>query len=252
MPHKFWASLILVFILLTGSCTNKKDQEMEQSTAQTAARNPFFIEFETPFGTPPFDKIKEEHFLPAFKEGIEQQRKEIAAITSNGEPPTFENTIEALEYSGDLLTKVSDVFDNLDSANTNETMQVIAKETAPMLSQLRDDINLNEDLFSRIKAVYENKGQLDLSQEQNILLEKIYKDFVRGGANLDPEDKETFRKINQELALLSVQFGENVLKETNAFELVSNIIPNLGAFILGADEENNDDPLPAVVPFSTG
>ena len=220
MPHKSWAILILAFILLTGSCSNQKDQQMEQPEAATAAENPFFSDFETPFGTPPFDKIKEEHFLPAFKEGIERQRKEIAAITSNEEAPTFENTIEALEYSGELLTKVSNVFDNLDSANTNETMQAIAKETAPMLSQLRDDINLNEDLFSRIKAVYETKDQLALSPEQNMLQEKIYQDFVRGGANLSPEDKETFRKINQELALLSLQFGENVLKETNAFELV--------------------------------
>jgi len=220
MPHKTWVLLIVAFILLTGSCTNQKDQKMEQPEALTVSENPFFSEFDTPFGTPPFDKIKEEHFLPAFKEGIEQQKKEIAAITSNEEAPTFANTIEALEYSGELLTKVSNVFDNLDSAHTNETLQAIAKETAPMLSQLRDDINLNEDLFSRIKAVYETKDQLALSQEQNMLLEKIYQDFVRGGANLAPEDKESFRNINQELALLSVQFGENVLKETNAFELV--------------------------------
>lgn len=220
MPHKSWALLILAFILLTGYCTNQKDQQMEQPEALPASENPFFSDFDTPFGTPPFDKIKEEHFLPAFKEGIERQKKEIAAITSNEEPPTFENTLEALEYSGEILTKVSNVFDNLDSAHTNETLQSIAKETAPMLSRLRDDINLNEDLFIRIKSVYETKDQLDLSQEQNMLLEKIYKDFVRGGANLDPEDKETFRKINQELALFSVQFGENVLKETNAFELV--------------------------------
>lgn len=220
MPHKSWALLILAMIFFMGFCTNQKDQKIEQSSSETAAENPFFSDFETPFGTPPFDKIKEEHFLPAFKEGIEQQRKEIAAITSSEEAPTFENTIEALEYSGELLTKVSNVFDNLDSALTNETMQAIAKETAPMLSQLRDDINLNEDLFSRIKAVYETKDQLALSPEQNMLLEKIYQDFVRGGANLSPEDKETLRNINRELALLSLRFGENVLKETNTFELV--------------------------------
>ena len=220
MPPKSWALLILAFILLTGFCTNQKDQDIEKTTPLAATENPLLSEFETPFGTPPFNIIKEEHFLPAFKEGIELQREEIAAIKSKEEPATFENTIEALEYSGELLTKVSNVFDNLNSAHTNETMQAIAKETAPMLSQLRDDINLDEDLFNRIKSVYETKDQLALSQEQNRLLEKIYQDFVRGGANLSPEDKETFRNINQELAILSLQFGENVLKETNAFELI--------------------------------
>ncbi len=212
--------LIMAFILLTGFCSNQKDQTTEQTTLPETKENPLLSEFDTPYGTPPFDLIREEHFLPAIKEGIELQRKEIAAITSNGEPATFENTIEALESSGELLTKVSNVFDNLNSAHTNETLQAIAKETAPMLSQLRDDINLDEALFNRIKSVYETKDQLDLSQEQNMLLEKIYKDFVRGGANLSTEDKKIFRNINQELAVLSLQFSENVLKETNAFELV--------------------------------
>ena len=145
MPHKSWALLVLAFILLTGFCTNQKDQQMEQPEALTASKNPFFSDFDTPFGTPPFDKIKEEHYLPAFKEGIERQKKEVSAITSNEEPPTFENTIEALEHSGELLIKVSNVFDNLDSAHTNETMQAIAKETAPMLSQLRDCLLYTSD-----------------------------------------------------------------------------------------------------------
>ena len=183
-------------------------------------KNPFFSEWHTPFQTPPFEKIKEAHYLPAFNEGIKQQQEEINTIVTNAESPTFRNTVEALEASGALLEKVSNVFYNLTSANTNDELQNIAKEVSPLLSQHRDDIRLNETLFQRVKEVYNQKDRLNLSSEQNRLLEKHYKDFVRGGANLDDEKKAKLREINKELSLLSLQFGDNVLKENNTFELI--------------------------------
>lgn len=182
--------------------------------------NPFFSEFDTPFQVPPFDKIKEEHYLPAFKEGMELQNMEIEAIVNNPETPTFENTIEAIESTGSLLGKVSRVFGVLNGSMTNDNMQNIAKEVAPLRSKHRDNIRLNEKLFQKIKAVYEQKDKLDLMTEQNTLLEKYYKDFVRSGANLDEEKKTRLKEINQELSILTVKFGENVLKENNRFEMV--------------------------------
>lgn len=182
--------------------------------------NPFFQQWDTPFGTPPFDKIEQAHYLPAFKAGIEEQNKEIEAIVNNTEEPTFENTIVALEYSDGLLTKVSNVFFAMLSSMTNDEMQAISKEVSPMLSKHNDDIKLNPELFARIKTVYENQDEFDLNTEQKRLLDEYYKSFVRGGANLSDEAKEKFRKINEELSLLSLEFGENVLKETNKFELV--------------------------------
>lgn len=183
-------------------------------------QNPFFSEYRTPFQTPPFAQINEQHFLPAFQKGMEQQQQEVQAIVQNPESPTFANTLEALEYSGELLQKVSSVFYNLNSANTNDEMQRISKEIAPLLSKHRDDIFLNVELYQRVKTVYQEKDNLNLDPEQLKLLEEYYKDFVRGGADLPADKKAEFREINQELALLSVQFGENVLKEDNAFELV--------------------------------
>lgn len=202
--------------------------------------NPFFDQWNTPFGTPPFDKIKNEHYLPAYKAGIEEQNKEIEAIVNNSEAPTFENTIEELEYSGSLLTKVSRVFFAMTEAMTNDELQAITKEVSPMLSKHNDDINLNPELFARIKSVYENKDKFDLNTEQNKLLEEYYKSFVRGGANLPDDKKEEFREINKELSLLSIQFGENVLKETNKFEMVleENDLDGLpeNVVAMGADE----------------
>lgn len=183
-------------------------------------QNPFFEKWDTPFGVPPFETITNEHFLPAMEEGIQQQKNEIDAIVGNPEPPTFENTIEALEATGDLLTKVGNVFRNLNSANTNEEMQEIAKEAAPIVSKHYDEIMFNEKLFERIKAVFEQKDKLGLTPEQKKLLEDYYREFVRGGANLSPEHKAELAKINEELSVLSLQFGENLLKENNRFELV--------------------------------
>ncbi|MEE9502326.1 MAG: M3 family metallopeptidase [Candidatus Aminicenantaceae bacterium] len=192
----------------------------KQPVEQTEKGNPFFTEFDTLYGVPPFDKIKEEHYVPAFKEGIKREKGEIDAIANNSEAPTFGNTIEALEGTGDLLRGVSNTFGVLNSSMTNDKMQDIAEEMAPLRSKHRDDIRLNAKLFERIKAVTKQKEDLDLTVEQSMLLDKYYKDFVRGGANLEEDKKARFREINEELSLLSIKFGQNVLKETNRFEMV--------------------------------
>ncbi len=184
------------------------------------SQNPFFIEWKTPFQTPPFEKFKEEQYMPAFDEGMKRHQLEIESIVNNPVAATFENTIVALDNNGEILTRISNVFFNLLSANTNDSLQSIAKQVAPMLSKHQDDILLNEKLFQKIKAIYQQKNHLDLNAEQNMLLEKYYKDFVRGGADLTEEQKAELRKINEELSLLSLQFGDNVLKEDNSFELV--------------------------------
>ena len=160
--------------------------------------------------------------MPAFEKAIKIHNDEIDKIAKNSEEATFVNTIEALDYSGTLLKRVRRVFTAMNESMSNEQMQVISKEVSPMLSKHRDDINLNEYLFFRVKEVYDKREGLGLNTEQNMLLDKYYKGFVRGGANLKDESKEEFRKINEELSVLSVQFGENVLKETNTFELVIN------------------------------
>ena len=189
--------------------------------------NPLLTEFNTPFQVPPFDKIEEAHFLPAFKAGITEQQNEIDSIVNNNSDPTFENTIEALEYSGALLDKVSGVFYNLLGANTNDELQQIAKDVSPLLSKSSDDILLNKKLFSKIKAVHQNKEAFNLNAEEEKLLDETYKSFVRNGANLNEEDKEKLRKINEELSMLSLQFGENLLDENNAFKLVIEEEENL-------------------------
>lgn len=210
--------LLLVCVTLLGLACGKKAEE--KAATEDVGENPFFSEFATPFGVPPFDKIKEEHYLPAIKEGIAQHQKEIDAIAHSSEPATFENTIEALDQAGTLLRRASTVFGVLNGSMTNDTMQAIAKESAPLRSAHRDNILLNATLFERVKSVYEQKDNLDLTEEQNMLLEKTYKEFVRNGANLDEEKKAKLREINQELSVLTVKFGENVLKEDNRFEMV--------------------------------
>jgi len=192
----------------------------QQAGTPAAAANPFFEEWTTPFGVPPFGQIKEAHYLPAFKEGIARERKEVDAIVGSSEAPTFANTLETLDQAGEFLNRVRIVFYGQLSAETNDTLQGIAKEVAPMLSALNDDINLNETLFARVKAVWEKRDALGLEPEQRRLVEETYKDFVRGGANLDAKGKERLRAINKELSLLGLRFGDNVLKETNAYRLV--------------------------------
>ncbi|MEW2922909.1 M3 family metallopeptidase [Muricauda sp. ANG21] len=174
----------------------------------------------TPFDQAPFSKIKNEHFKPAFLQAIEDARAEIDAIVANPEAPTFENTLEALDFSGQQLDRISSIFFNLNSAETNEEIQKIAQEVSPLLSEFGNDIILNEGLFQRVKSVYEQKDGLNLTPEQATLLEKTYKKFSRNGANLKEEDKKRLRKIDAELAKLKLTFGENVLAETNKFELL--------------------------------
>ncbi|WP_149274799.1 M3 family metallopeptidase [Pareuzebyella sediminis] len=173
----------------------------------------------TPFDTAPFTKIKNEHFKPAFLQAIDDAKAEIDAITANEEAPTFENTIEALEFAGQQLDRISSVFFNLNSAETNEEIQKIAQEVSPLLSEFSNDITLNEALFERIKSVYEQKDNLNLSVEQDTLLDKKYKSFSRNGANLPPDKKKRLREIDSELSKLKLKFGENVLAETNKFEM---------------------------------
>jgi peptidyl-dipeptidase Dcp len=205
MKHILILGVLALAFLLTGS-------------KQTA--NPFFTEFDTPYGVPPFDKIQLAHYQPAFEEGMKLHMMEIDAIIAQKSAPTFENTIETLERSGAMLSRTANVFFSMNSSMTNEDMQAIAKDVAPKLSKHQDEINLNADLFERVDAVYEKKDRLNLSVEQNKLLEEYYKGFVRGGAKLSAEKKKRFTEINERLSVLSLQFGENVLKENNKFELV--------------------------------
>jgi len=176
--------------------------------------------FQTPFGTVPFGKIKNEDFLPSLKTAIEVAKKNIEAIKQNKAEPDFENTIVALENAGELVEVVSGVFFNLNSAETSDEMQAIAKEFSPIITEYSNDISLDLDLFKRIKTVYEKRNQLNLNAEQMMLLEKNYKGFVRNGANLNEEDKAILREVSKKLSTLGVQFSEHVLKETNKFALV--------------------------------
>jgi peptidyl-dipeptidase Dcp len=182
--------------------------------------NPFFKKYSTPLQTPPFKEIKFEHYQPAFEEGIKQHKLEVEKIINNSEEPSFENTIEALEKSGDLLTKVANVFFNLTSSNTNDAMQKLSSEMAPILAKHGDEISLDLRLFQRIKKIYEKREKLNLTIEQNTVLEKYYKDFVRSGAELNDTQKSELMKINEELSVLTIKVGQNILKETNNFELV--------------------------------
>ena len=182
--------------------------------------NPFYASYGTPFEVPAFDRITNEHYLPAFERGIAEAKTEVEAIRDNKDAPTFANTVVALETSGKLLTRVSDVFFNLNSAETSDEMQAMAREVAPKLSALNDDIYLDPKLFARVKAVHEKRDKLKLTPEQLRLLTETYKAFVRGGANLSDSDKQEFREINERLSLLSLKFGENILAEENRYELV--------------------------------
>lgn len=212
----------------------------QQSVPPPEGNNPFFGTWETPFETPPFDIIKETDFMPAFIAGIDMNKAEIALITESTKKPNFKNTIEALDKSGVLLTKVDSVFSCLNGANTNDEIQQIARDVTPLLSKHQDDILLNATLFEKVKVVYEKKDSLNLNVEQNTLLEETYKAFVRGGANLDKEKQAELRGINEELSNLTLKFGQNILKEDNAFQLViDNKVDLVGlpdAVIAGAAE----------------
>ncbi len=203
--------MFMIIAATVVGCTN------EQKTETT---NPLLLTYDTPFNVPPFDKIKDEHFKPAFDEALKQHKLEIDSIVNNTGEPTFANTILALENAGGLLRQVSTIFSNLNLANTNDTIQALAKSIAPVLSAHNDEITLNSTLFGKIKTIWEKKQTLGLDAEDNKLLEETYKRFIRSGAGLKDQDKEKLKKINAEMSVLTTQFGQNVLKETNAFELV--------------------------------
>jgi peptidyl-dipeptidase Dcp len=182
--------------------------------------NPLLQDFQTPYDSAPFSIIKNDHFLPAFETAIKEAKQEIDQIVANQAPADFKNTLEALEFSGNRLNRISSIFFNLNAAETSEEIQKIAQEVSPMLSEFANDISLNEELFNRIATVYAQRDDLGLTPEQHMLLEKNYKAFVRNGANLNEEDKKILRDIDKRKSKLGLKFGENVLAETNNYELI--------------------------------
>ncbi len=238
--------MIILSLILGSACkTEKKDDIMN---------NPLVQNFDTPFKVPPFEKIKLEHFLPAIKYAINEQEKEIDSIVNNEEKATFTNTVEALDLSGNLLKEVNLIFNNFLSANTNEGMRKLAKEIAPLNSNHTDNILLNTKLYARIKEVYDGRDTLDLNTEQYTLLDEIYKKFTRGGANLNEPDKEKLRKINEEISVLSLSFGDNVLAEINRFKLIVENKADLAGLpedvIKAASETANEMDLPGKWVFT--
>lgn len=190
---------------------------MQTNTDSTS--NPLLVKWDTPFGSPPLDLIKNSHFKPAAEEAIRFASKEIEAITANPDPPGFSNTIEALERAGETLGKIAAVLFNLNSAETSKELQAVAQEVSPMLTRFSNDITLNEELFRRLKSIYDTRHNSGLSTEQMMLLERKYRSFILGGAGLAEERRKRFREISEELSQISLRFEENVLEETNAFEL---------------------------------
>lgn len=212
-----------------------------QQAADTS--NPFLSEFETPYGTPDFDRIKVEHYEPAFLKGIKQQNEEIKAIVENPDEPSFENTIVALDNSGEILARVSGVFFALTEADTNDEMMALEAKIAPMLSEHSDNIFLNQELYKRVAAVHaqEEAGKIQLTTEQHYLLDKYYKEFVRSGAGLDAQKQERLREINKQLSTLTIEFGNHVLADNNDYLLVVDKKEDLAglpdAVIAGAAQE---------------
>lgn len=228
-------------------------------------RNPLVDIFNTPFNTPPFSVIRNEHFKPAIEELIAGAKAEVNAIVDQKDTPTFSNTIEALEKSGKQLDRASSIFFNLNSAETNDEIQSIAKEISPLLTEFSNDVLLNEGLFSKVKNVHDNTNTSSLSEEQKTLLQKTYKGFVRNGALLKDDEKDELRKIDVELAQLSLTFGEHVLAETNSYELVienEDDLAGLPQFVIDQAQETANEKghegkwvftldYPSYVPFVT-
>ncbi|MEP5610873.1 MAG: M3 family metallopeptidase [Cyclobacteriaceae bacterium] len=204
---------LLTATILLFSCNNSKENTM-------ANGNPFYEEYNTPYGVPPFDQIKDEHYMQAFEDGMAQQMEEVEAIANNTATPTFENTIEAFEKSGELLSKVRQVFFNLSSAHTNDSIKGLSRAVSPLLSAHGDNIFLNDNFYQRVKELKDNEESLNLNVEQSKLLGNYYRGFVRAGAGLDENDKSKMRELNEKMSSLAVKFGENVLEETNTFELL--------------------------------
>ena len=215
MKHKLSILMAAATLFAVGCQNNQSDMN------DTA--NPFFSEWNTPYNIPDFSRIKTEHYIPAFEEGIRQQKAEIDAIVNNPEAPTFENTILAYEYSGQLLREVSSIFFNLSECENSEEMEAIEEKVTPMLAAHGDDIALNAKLFERIKAVYDQRESLNLNPEQARLLEETYKGFVRSGANVPADKQARFRELNEQIANLTMRFAQNVLKATNDYK---KVLPN--------------------------
>ncbi len=201
---------MIAVTLMAHSCTNQKKEMI----------NPFFTEWDTPFGVPPFDQITSDHYLPAFDSAIALARLNIAEITGDTGSPTFANTVAAYDRSGELLSKVAAVFFSQTSANTNDALEKLQFEIAPKLSAFGDEVLLNSELFGRIKSVWENRESEQLNDEELFMLENLYKGFVRNGALLTPDDQEKLKELNSELSVLTVRFSQNVLAETNGYKLV--------------------------------
>ncbi len=208
MKKNHLPGMILLGIVLF-SCSQKK----------VTSDNPLMIDFNTHLQAVPFDKIKPEHYKPAFDNAIEEARAELDKIIKSSRKPTFENTIEALERAGYRLKRVESIFFNINSAETNKEIQAIAQDVSPKLTAYYNDITLNEDLFKKVKQVYDSRANLKLDTEQQKLLDDTYKAFIRNGANLSPEAKAEYRKVTTELSTLSLKFEENLLAETNAYQM---------------------------------
>src|SRR6184192_4447834 len=221
MRHSYCFSACAVFLSAHITAFSLLAQNSSaQNSSPMPADNPFLVESALPYHLPPFDRIKDEHFVPATETGMQEQLKEVDVIAANAEKATFDNTVVALERTGRLLDRVQRTFSNLNAADTNPARQKIDTELAPKLSTHRDAILLNSKLFARIQELYSNREKLGLDPESSYLLERYYKDFVRAGAKLSDPDKEKLKKINSELATLQTQFEQNVLKEKNASSIV--------------------------------
>ena len=217
--------LLILMASALVACGQQETTEPEavadlQTATELDPNNPFFQAYETPFGVPPFDAIEIEHYMPAFEEGLAEVYAEIDAIAAEPDPPTFANTVEGIEQAGELVNKVANVFYNLLSAETNDDLQAIAREVQPKLTTAFSEIFMRDDLFARVDAVYRQRDQLDLRPDQQKLLEDQWKSFTRNGVNLDPDKKEEMKAINEELSTLSLRFGENLLKENQAYTLL--------------------------------
>ena len=217
--------------------------------------NPFFSDFGTPFEAPAFDKIKNEHYMPAFIEGMKQQKAEIEAICANTETPTFENTIWAYDKSGELFSKVAGVFFNLMECMSSDEMMKIAEEVSPLISTHGDDIAMNPVLFQKIKYVYDHRAEMNLDVQQNRVVEKYYNDFIRSGAGLDAEGQAKLREINGKMSLLNLQYNQNMLAENAAFKMVVDNVEDLAglpeANIKAAAEQAEADGMPGKYVFTT-
>lgn len=226
MLRKTHLALTISAVVMLGACSKQPEQAQTEQTqaveksSSEIAQNPFFQEWNTPFGAPPFGEIKTEHFMPAFEQTMQEHKQEIQAITQDERTADFDNTIAAMELAGSGLTRVSRVFFNLTGTESNEELQALQREVSPMLTRHSNEIRMNEDLFKRVKAVYDKRDTTNLNAEQRRLLERTYESFVRTGANLSKADRAELAKINERISALTTQFGQNALNDSRAFRLV--------------------------------